>query len=48
MARSQLNLTNLFNEDYFGNISTQINAAGNPNFSVGGSRTFMGTINVGF
>src|SRR5207253_4987163 len=29
----QFNVTNLFNERYFGNISTQINNAGNPNFS---------------
>ena len=44
----QFNLTNLFDQRYFGNISTQINAAGNPNFSAGGPRTFMGTLNVGF
>ncbi len=44
----QLNVTNLFDEEYFGNISTQINAGGNPNFSVGAPRTFMGTINFGF
>ena len=44
----QFNLTNLFNQFYFGNISTQINAAGNPNFSVGGPRTLSGTLNIGF
>ncbi len=44
----QLNVTNLLDEEYFGNISTQINAGGNPNFSVGAPRTFMGTINFGF
>lgn len=44
----QLNLQNVFNERYFGNISTQINAAGNPNFSVGFPRTLMGTLRVGF
>jgi iron complex outermembrane receptor protein len=44
----QLNVINLFNEFYFGNISTQINASGNPNFSVGSPRTIMGSIHVGF
>jgi iron complex outermembrane receptor protein len=44
----QLNVSNLGNEKYFGNISTQINNAGNPNFSVGSPRTFIGTLNVGF
>lgn len=44
----QFNVTNLFDKKYFGNISTQINAAGNPNFSVGSPRTVLGTINVGF
>ncbi|MGI8931294.1 MAG: TonB-dependent receptor [Sphingomicrobium sp.] len=44
----QLNLTNAFNEHYFGNIGTQINAGGNPNFAVGGPRTLSGTINIGF
>jgi iron complex outermembrane receptor protein len=44
----QLNVVNLFNEFYFGNISTQINAAGNPNFSVGAPRTVMGTLRMGF
>ncbi len=43
----QFNVTNLFNEKYFGNISTQINAGGNPNFSYGSPRTIMGTLNVG-
>ena len=42
----QLNVTNLFNEHYFGNISTQINVTGNPNFSVGGPRTISGTFNI--
>jgi iron complex outermembrane receptor protein len=44
----QLNVINLFDKFYFGNISTQINAAGNPNFSVGAPRTVMGTLHVGF
>jgi iron complex outermembrane receptor protein len=44
----QLNIINLFNEFYFGNISTQINAVGNPNFAVGAPRTVMGSIHVGF
>ena len=43
----QGNVTNVTNEKYFGNISTQINAAGGPNFSVGSPRTFMATLNVG-
>jgi iron complex outermembrane receptor protein len=44
----QVNVQNLFDKKYFGNISTQINAAGNPNFAVGSPRTVSGTINVGF
>ena len=42
----QVNLTNALNEHYFGNIGTQINAAGNPNFAVGGPRTLSATLNV--
>jgi iron complex outermembrane receptor protein len=42
----QMNVTNLFDERYFGNISTQINAAGNPNFSIGAPQTFMVTLNL--
>jgi iron complex outermembrane receptor protein len=42
----QLNVSNLFGENYFGNLSTQINAAGNPNFSVGSPQTFMVTLNL--
>jgi len=42
----QVNVSNLFDEHYFGNISTQINGAGNPNFSVGSPRTFMLTLNL--
>lgn len=44
----QVNVQNLFDKRYFGNISTQINAAGGPNFAVGSPRTVSGTINVGF
>ena len=44
----QFNATNLFGGNYFGNISTQINAAGNPNFSIGAPRTFMLTLNLGW
>jgi iron complex outermembrane receptor protein len=43
----QLNVNNVFNQFYFGNISTQINAGGNPNFAVGSPRTFMATLNFG-
>jgi iron complex outermembrane receptor protein len=43
----QLNVNNVFDTFYFGNISTQINAAGNPNFAVGSPRTFMATLNFG-
>jgi iron complex outermembrane receptor protein len=44
----QLNVQNLFDKKYLGNISTQINAGGNPNFAVGSPRTVSGTLNVGF
>ncbi|MGY4398070.1 iron complex outermembrane receptor protein [Sphingomonas sp. UYAg733] len=44
----QLNVLNLFDEFYFGNISTQINAAGNPNFSVGYPRTITGSVHFEF
>jgi iron complex outermembrane receptor protein len=52
----QLNVTNLFNEHYFGNLSTSINAFGpigqfapsQPRFTPGGPRTISGTINVEF
>ncbi len=43
----QANLINATDEKYFGNISTQINASGGPNFSVGAPRTFLATLNVG-
>jgi iron complex outermembrane receptor protein len=51
----QVNVINLFDKFYFGNISTQISAGtiggiagANPNFSVGAPRTILGTLNVGF
>jgi len=42
----QFNLTNLLDSGYFGNISTQINVNGSPNFSVGSPRTFMASLNL--
>ncbi len=47
-TKIQLNVVNLFDKFYFGNISTQINAAGNPNFTVGAPRTVLGSIQFGF
>lgn len=51
----QLNVANLFDKFYYGNITTQINyanigttAGANPNFSIGYPRTIMGTVTVGF
>ena len=44
----QVNLQNAFNEFYFGNLSTQINNAANPNFAVGSPRTISATLDVGF
>jgi len=51
----QLNVSNLFDKFYFGNISTQIShgtigtiSGANPNFSVGAPRTIMGTLQIGF
>jgi iron complex outermembrane receptor protein len=44
----QVNVSNLFDARYFGNLGTQINAAGNPNFSTGSPRTIMATLNLGF
>jgi iron complex outermembrane receptor protein len=43
----QLNLQNVFDEFYFGNISTQIRANDNPNFAVGSPRTLSATLNIG-
>jgi iron complex outermembrane recepter protein len=47
-AYLQLNLQNVFNQFYFGNLSTQIRASDNPNFAVGSPRTFSATLDVGF
>lgn len=44
----QVNLQNVFDEFYFGNISTQIRAADNPSFAVGSPRTLSATLNLGF
>jgi iron complex outermembrane recepter protein len=49
----QLNVYNLFDRFYFGNIGTQISGPGNPggaqpNFAVGAPRTVSGTIRIGF
>jgi iron complex outermembrane recepter protein len=49
----QLNVSNLFDRFYFGNIGTQIAAPPNPggaqpNFAVGAPRTISGTIRIGF
>ena len=43
----QLNVQNLFDTFYLGNISTQIRASDNPNFAVGSPRTFSATLNLG-
>ena len=42
----QLNLQNLFDVFYFGNISTQLRSSDNPNFAVGSPRTLSATLNV--
>jgi iron complex outermembrane recepter protein len=49
----QLNVSNLFDRFYFGNIGTQISAPPNPggaqpNFALGAPRTVSGTFRVGF
>lgn len=44
----QLNVSNLFDTFYFGNLSTQPQASNNPNFSVGAPRTVLGTLHIGF
>jgi iron complex outermembrane receptor protein len=48
----QLNVTNLLNEHYFGNLSTQINAFGfgnsAPRFTPVSSRAVVGTLAIGF
>jgi iron complex outermembrane receptor protein len=44
----QVNVSNLFDEEYFGNISTQIRAADNPNFTLSSPRTVIASLNLGF
>jgi len=51
----QLNVVNLFDKFYYGNISTQINhgsvgglSSNNPSVALGAPRTIMGTVTVGF
>ena len=44
----QVNLQNVFDQFYFGNLSTQIRAADNPNFAVGSPRTLSATLDIGF
>ena len=44
----QLNVTNLFNERYFGNIGTQIRATDGPNFTPAAPRTIIASVNFGF
>ena len=48
----QLNVVNLFNEHYFGNLSTSINAFGTgnsaPRFTPTATRSVTGTLNIGF
>jgi iron complex outermembrane receptor protein len=44
----QLNVVNLFDTYYFGNIGTQIRAADNPNFTPASPRTIIGSLNIGF
>jgi len=51
-AYAQLNVINLFNEHYFGNLSTSINAFGfsnsAPRFTPVSTRAVTGTLTVGF
>jgi iron complex outermembrane receptor protein len=44
----QVNLQNVFDRFYFGNLSTQIRASDNPNFAVGSPRTLSATLDIGF
>jgi iron complex outermembrane receptor protein len=44
----QLNVSNLLNERYFGNLSTNTIAANNPRFTFGAPRTFIGSVHFGF
>ena len=44
----QVNAQNILDERYFGNIGTQLNNAGNPNFALGSPRSVIGTLNFQF
>ena len=44
----QLNMQNVFDTFYFGNLSTQIRAADNPSFAVGSPRTVSATLDFSF
>lgn len=44
----QLNVYNLFDKFYLANISTRIDAADNPNFSISAPRTISGTVRLAF
>lgn len=44
----QFNIFNLFDEFYLANISTRIDAADNPNFSLSAPRTLTGTFRLAF
>ena len=44
----QLNVTNLFDEFYFGSFMTQVQGSNGPNFTVGAPRTVMGTVHFEF
>ena len=44
----QLNVSNLLNERYFGNLSTNTVASNNPRFTFGAPRTFIGSVHFGF
>ncbi len=44
----QLNVINLFDEYYYGNITTRTNAAGNPAYNVGAPRTVSVTLRTKF
>ena len=43
----QVNVSNIFDEFYFGNLSTGIRAADAPSFAVGSPRRMMATLNFG-
>lgn len=44
----QVNVINLFDKSYFGNLSTQPAAANNPQVEFGAPRTVVGSINIDF